>query len=216
MNSDSRQPRLGIDIGRVIIDGPAHPGGGDTAFFQGDEATMLATPEMAGSVAAISRLVDLFAGRVWLVSKCGPRVQARTRRWLAAHDFYRRTGLRQENVRFCLTHADKRVHCEELGLTHFVDDHPAVHSAIRGFVEHQYFFGPLPEPMPGYGIRARNWAEAEALIKSSLAARSQAVVPSSELAAHDVQADPAAVGVLEGARDGSDDGEAQPLVDLDG
>ena len=30
------EPRLGIDIGRVIIDGPAHPGG-DTAFFSGDE-----------------------------------------------------------------------------------------------------------------------------------------------------------------------------------
>jgi hypothetical protein len=64
MNSDSRQPRLGIDIGRLIIEGPAHPGGGDSAFFQGDEVTMLATPVMAGWVAAISRLVDLFAGRV--------------------------------------------------------------------------------------------------------------------------------------------------------
>ncbi len=145
MSSDSRQARVGIDIGRVIIEGPAHPGGGNTAFFQGDEATMLATPDMAGSVAAISRLVDLFA--------------------------------------------DKRVHCEELGLTHFVDDHPAVH---------------------------RNWADAEVLIKASLAARSQAAAPTSELAVHDVQADPAAVGVLEGTGDGSDDGEAQPLVDLDG
>jgi hypothetical protein len=40
-----RLPRLGIDIGRVIIDGSSHPEGGDAAFFQGDEATMLATPE---------------------------------------------------------------------------------------------------------------------------------------------------------------------------
>jgi hypothetical protein len=46
--STMREPRLGIDIGRVIINGPAHPGGGDTAFFSGDEATMLATPEIDG------------------------------------------------------------------------------------------------------------------------------------------------------------------------
>jgi hypothetical protein len=169
------EPRLGVDIGRVIIDGPAHPGGGDTAFFEGDEATMLATPEMAGSFAAIARLVGLFAGRVWLVSKCGPRVQERTLRWLAAHDFYRRTGLWRGNVRFCLTHADKRSHCQELGLTHFVDDHPAVHSAIRGLVAHQYFFGTQAQPVPGYGIRATDWAEAEALITASLAATSPLV-----------------------------------------
>jgi hypothetical protein len=34
-----REPGLGIDIGKVIINGPAHPGGGDTAFFSGDEET---------------------------------------------------------------------------------------------------------------------------------------------------------------------------------
>jgi len=169
-SSARRQPRLGIDIGRVIIDGPAHRAGGDTAFFEGDEAAMLATPEMAGSVAAIERLVDLFAVRVWLVSKCGPRVQARTLRWLAGHDFYRRTGLPAANVRFCLTRPDKRIHCEQLDLTHFVDDHPEVHTAIRGWVDHQYFFGPQRWPVPGYGTHARNWPETEALIRASLGA----------------------------------------------
>ena len=139
---EARQPRLGIDIGRVIIDGSAHPGGGDTAFFSGDEATMLATPEMAGAVAAIARLGELFGGRVWLVSKCGPRVQARTLRWLEAHDFHGRTGVPRGHVRFCRARADKRGHCEDLRLTHFVDDHPEVHEAIRGTVERQYFFGP--------------------------------------------------------------------------
>jgi hypothetical protein len=92
-----REPRLGI--GRVIIDGSAHPSGGDTAFFQGDEATMLATPEMDGAVAAIGRLMEPFGGRVWLISKCGPRVQARTIGWLEGHDFYRRTALPPEHVR---------------------------------------------------------------------------------------------------------------------
>lgn len=135
-------PRLGIDIGRVIINGPAHPVGGDTAFFEGDEATMLATPEMDGAIPAIARLVTLFAGRVWLISKCGPRVQDRTMRWLDAHEFYQRTGLPPGHVRFCRTRPDKRPHCQQLGLTHFIDDHPEVHAAIHGTVDHQYFFGP--------------------------------------------------------------------------
>ena len=190
-SSAGRQPRLGIDIGRVIIDGQAHPGGGDTAFFEGDEAALLATPEMAGSVAAIERLVSLFAAEVWLVSKCGPRVQARTLRWLAGHDFYRRTGLSAVNVRFCLTRPDKRTHCEQLGLTHFVDDHPEVHAAIRGCVEHQYFFGPQREPVPGYGIHVRDWPETEALIRASLGARSLGTGPLSGEQGQPGQARPA-------------------------
>lgn len=164
----SREPRLGIDIGRVIINGPAHPGGGDTAFFQGDEPTMLATPEMDGAVATIARLVTIFDGQVWLISKCGPRVQVRTLRWLDGHDFYGRTGLPPENVRFCRARADKRVHCEELALTHFVDDRPDVHAAIRGTVDHQYFFGPQDDPVPAFGISAPTWAAVEAHIANSL------------------------------------------------
>jgi hypothetical protein len=162
-------PRLGIDIGRVIIDGSSHPKGGDTAFFQGDEQTMLATPEMPGAVEVIARLTARFQGRVWLVSKCGPRVQARTQRWLDAHDFYRRTGVPRRHVRFCRARADKRRHCEELGLTHFVDDRPEVHVAIRGAVAHQYFFGPQPRPVPGYGEHTPTWADVERHIARTLA-----------------------------------------------
>jgi hypothetical protein len=166
--SRTRQPRLGIDIGRVIIDGAAHPAGGDTAFFAGDEAAALATPEMAGAVPAIARLVARFEGRVWLVSKCGPRIQARTLGWLGAHDFYRRTGLPPGNVVFCRTRPDKRVHCERLALTHFVDDHPEVHAAIRGAVEHQYAFGPQRRPVPGYARPAPTWSDVERLVRRTL------------------------------------------------
>ena len=165
-----REPRLGIDIGRVIIDGPSHPGG-DTAFFSGDEAVMLATPEMAGCGPAIARLAGLFSRRVWLVSKCGPRVQARTMRWLDAHDFYERAGLPRGHVRFCRARADKRAICEDLGLTHFIDDHPEVHAAIRGAVEWQCFFGAQRAPVPSYGIHAATWADAERLVAGSLAIR---------------------------------------------
>ena len=165
--STHRLPRLGIDIGRVIIDGPAHPGAGDTAFFAGDEATMLATPEVDGAVESVARLVVRFERRVWLISKCGPRIQARTERWLAAHEFFGRTRVPDDHLRFCRFRADKRDHCVELGITHFVDDHPEVHAAIRGVVEYQYFFGPQREPVPAYGHHAPTWADVERLIEQS-------------------------------------------------
>jgi tRNA(Leu) C34 or U34 (ribose-2'-O)-methylase TrmL len=166
---EPRPPRLGIDIGRVIIDGSSHPHGGDTAFFDGDEATMLATPEMAGAVASIQRLVAAFGGQVWLVSKCGPRVQARTLRWLAGHDFTARTGLPADQVRFCRARPDKRRHCQELALTHFVDDRLDVHEAIHGTVDHQYLFGPHTGPLPRYVRHTPTWADAEHLILATLA-----------------------------------------------
>lgn len=165
----SGPPRLGIDIGRVIIDGSAHPGGGDTAFFTGDEATLVATPAMPGAIETIARLVDAFEGRVWLVSKCGPRVQERSLVWLRGNDFHARTGVPAGQVRFCRRRPDKRFHCEDLGLTHFVDDHPEVHSAIRGAVDHQYLFGPQRRSIPPYVQHTPTWADVERLVLATLA-----------------------------------------------
>jgi hypothetical protein len=163
-----REPRLGIDIGRVIINGEAHPDGGDTAFFQGDEATMLATPEVPDAVFSIAILVRAFGGRVWLVSKCGPRTQERTLRWLQAHDFYHRTGIDPAHLRFCRERAEKRGHCEELDITHFVDDRVEVHEAIHGVVDHQYLFGPQPGPVPPFTTHVLTWPQARAQIEATL------------------------------------------------
>ena len=164
----TRQPRLGIDIGRVIIDGSSHPAGGDTAFFSGDEGVMLATPEMPGAFAAIARLASAFDGRVWLVSKCGPRVQQRSLRWLTAHDFTGRTGVPMDQIRFCLARPEKRRHCEELDLTHFVDDRPDVHTAIRGTVDHQYLFGPQSRRIPNFVVPVNDWSQTEDRIEATL------------------------------------------------
>jgi hypothetical protein len=128
---------------------------------------MLATPEMAGCAAAVARLTELFAGRVRLVSKCGPRIQARTLRWLDAHDFRARAGVPREQVRFCRQRREKRGHYEELRLTHFIDDHPDVHAAIRGAVEFQFFFGPQRAPVPPYGIHVLTWAEARTAVTAA-------------------------------------------------
>jgi hypothetical protein len=55
-----------------------------------------------------------------------------------------------------------------LALTHFVDDHPEVHAAIRGAVEHQYAFGPQRRPVPGHVRHARTWPEVERLVAGTL------------------------------------------------
>ncbi|MEV0563553.1 hypothetical protein [Dactylosporangium sp. NPDC050588] len=158
--------RLGVDIGRVIIGGSA-PGGGDTQFFSGDPARMLATPAVPGALEALARLVPRFE-QVWLISKCGERVQRHTRQWLDHHAFAARTGIPREHLRFCLRRPEKAVHCAELGITHFVDDKLDVHEALRGIVPHRFLFGPQPAPAPPWLHHTEAWAAAEAAILRSL------------------------------------------------
>lgn len=158
--------RLGVDIGRVIIGGGA-PGGSDTQFFSGDTAKMLATPAVPGAFEALARLAPRFE-QVWLVSKCGERVQRHTRQWLEHHDFTARTGIPREHLRFCLKRPDKAVHCAGLGITHFVDDKLDVHQALRGIVAHRYLFGPQPTPVPAWVQHTLTWPVAETAILHSL------------------------------------------------
>ena len=159
--------RLGVDIGRVIIDGGG-PGGADTQFFSGDTARMLATPAVPEGFSTLVRLVPLFE-EVWLVSKCGERVQRRTRQWLDHHDFAARTGIPRDHVRFCLRRPDKAIHCAELGITHFIDDKPDVHAALRGIVAHRYLFGPQRAPAPAGVVPTRTWPEVESRLTGRFA-----------------------------------------------
>ena len=62
---------------------------------------MLETPVMHGAIDALGRLVSTFEGRVWVISKCGPKVQDRTERWLAHHRFFEVTGITPDHIRFC-------------------------------------------------------------------------------------------------------------------
>ncbi|WP_327000020.1 hypothetical protein OHA72_33435 [Dactylosporangium sp. NBC_01737] len=159
--------RLGVDIGRVIIGGGIVPGSSDTQFFSGDTARMLATPAVPGAFEALARLVPRFE-QVWLVSKCGERVQRHTRQWLDHHDFVARTGIPREHIRFCLKRPDKAVHCAQLGITHFIDDKLDVHQALRGVVAHRYLFGVQPAPAPAWVQHTETWPAAEAAILHSL------------------------------------------------
>jgi len=161
-------PRLGIDIGRVIIDGASHPSGDDTAFFTGSITNALRTPAVPGTLDVLPRLVRRFGGRAWLVSKCGERVQERTRRWLEHHRLLERTGIPADHVRFCRQRPEKAGICAQLGITHFIDDRRDVHQALRGLVPHLYLFGPQPARPPGWLHHVTTWAEAEAAVLADL------------------------------------------------
>jgi hypothetical protein len=106
-------------------------------------------------------LVARFGGQVWVISKCGERIQDRTLRWLDHNDFFPRTGIAPGNVRFCRRRADKAGHCADLGITHMVDDRLDVHVALRGLVPYLYLFGPQNAPAPRWVQHVRTWAELE-------------------------------------------------------
>jgi hypothetical protein len=157
--------RLGIDIGGVII----QPSDEDphTSFFGGN---FLATPAMPGVFEAIGRLAGSgFGEHVYLVSKCGEQTERHIRRWLDHHEFYARTGVCPEHVRFCRTRPAKAPIAEELGLTHFVDDRLEVLGYLTT-VAHRYLFRPREAELRSYagqlaGVhRVESWPELAALL----------------------------------------------------
>jgi hypothetical protein len=164
------QPILGLDIGRVIIGAADASGRADTSFLSGSDDAALSTPASEGAFDAIAELTRAFSGRVWLVSKCGPRIQQLTRRWLQLQSFYERTGVRQDRVRFCLKRPEKRDHCVAIGATHFVDDRLDVLEHLAGLVPRLYWFGHQTgtPSAPGWAQPVRDWSAARHLILSQL------------------------------------------------
>jgi hypothetical protein len=150
--------KLGIDVGRVLI----APGDGsrpDTSFIGGSLEDALSTPPYEGMFDVVPALANRFDGRVWIVSKCGRRIQERTLQWFERHRFFERTGIDRRNVRFCLQRPEKALHCRELGITHFIDDRTDVLDAMLGVVPNRYLFGPQRTAVPR-GIRhLGTWAE---------------------------------------------------------
>jgi hypothetical protein len=163
-------PALGVDFGRVIQGAPGPDGTADTVFLTGGLDEALRSPATEGVFETLPRLVELFGGRVWIISKCGERIQRRTAEWLDFHDFYLRTGVPRTHLRFCRKRADKAIHCRELGITHMIDDRVDVHRAIRELVPYRYLFGPQPTPAPEWVRPVLTWADAEAAITADTAA----------------------------------------------
>jgi len=166
-------PVLGIDIGRVIIGAADSSGAADTSFISGSEEAALTTPATPGALDAIAELTRAFAGRVWLVSKCGPRIQQLTLRWLSRWSFFERTGVSRDHVRFCLKRPEKRDHCLAIGATHFIDDRLDVLEHLVGAVPHLYWFGYQrgASTAPPWAEAVRDWAETQRAVLSQFRER---------------------------------------------
>ena len=154
------QEGIGIDVGGVIMDRANDDT--DTSFFSDN---YLRTTTAPGAIEAIARLVaERFKDRSFVVSKCGARIEAKTRSWMAHHRFHERTGIPPERLRFCRTREEKGPICAELGLTHFVDDRLEVLGYLAT-VPHRYLFNPGEAEVERHRIhlprvrRVRAWDE---------------------------------------------------------
>ncbi len=147
---------LGIDFGKVIM-GAIQGGQADTSFLGGSLAAAMETPPGDQAFPCIAQLVDQFSGKVWIVSKCGPSVERKTRAWLEHWDFYKATGLHPEHLRFCRERHEKAGICKELGIQHFVDDRLDVLAPMRGLVQGLYLFGEQSETAPDWVTAVPNW-----------------------------------------------------------
>ena len=156
-----RMETIGIDIGRVLIAGD----GPDTSFLGHDEARAMRAPAIPHAFESVARLVQLFEGRAWLVSKCGANIEARSRRWLELHKFYDATGLDRSKLRFCRKRPEKALIARELGLTVFVDDRFDVILSMQGIVPVRIHFGVTTTDVAG-AIAAPTWPAAEAAIRA--------------------------------------------------
>lgn len=116
---------LGVDIGGVIIE---RQGDGDTSFFS---ENFLATPPVKCAFDTIRLLREkMFGDQIFLVSKCGVRIQEKTREWLQRYNFFEATGVPFDNVHFCLTRPEKAPICEKLRVSAFIDDREDVLSHL--------------------------------------------------------------------------------------
>ena len=154
---------LGVDIGGVIIDKMNDKT--DTSFFSRNYLQTTATPHSFRVLAKLS--VGRFGKNIHLVSKAGEDTQARTREWLAYHKFFEKTGIPESNLHFCLERHEKRPICEQLKVTHFIDDRMKVLSHLINLVPNLYLFNASTVEITQFKSilrkvkRVDNWLECE-------------------------------------------------------
>ncbi len=134
--------KLGVDVGGVIIDAVRNDNT-DTSFLSDNYLTTTAVPDAFNSLRHL--VGSRFHENVFVVSKCGPVVEDKTRRWFTHHHFHERTGILEGHIRFCRKRPDKEPICKSIGITHFVDDRIDVLLYLSGTVPHLYLFNPEPQ-----------------------------------------------------------------------
>lgn len=135
--------KFGVDVGGVLIGRDNNAA--DTSFFG---PNYLLTPQVPHAFESIKQLRKADFD-VYLVSKCGSSIESKTLNWLDHHNFYDLTGVNRNQVRFCRQRAEKAGICDQLGLTHFIDDRLEVLSYLIN-VEHLFLINADPKEVRRY------------------------------------------------------------------
>lgn len=121
MNSSNLEIKIGIDIGGVIISQDTDE---PDLFFTED---FLRAKPFPNCFETIKRLIEKFGKEnVFIISKCGEKVQKKSRQWLDYNHFFSITGFVPEHIHFCLERYEKAGIAQTLHLTHFIDDRYSV------------------------------------------------------------------------------------------
>jgi len=134
--------RIGIDIGRVIIDGNREDMLRPVTGVRRSES-FFGIPAVPGAFRTIERLVKRFGTEnIHLVSTCSQTNEKKVRMWFIDRGFYKATGVLQDHVIFCRTFEAKAKIAESLRLTHFIDDRPDVLDWMKKVVRVRILFRP--------------------------------------------------------------------------
>jgi hypothetical protein len=131
--------RIGIDIGGVII---AQDTDEPDLFFSDD---FLRAKPFPNCFETIKILIEKFGSEnVFIISKCGEKVQRKSREWLEYNQFFLMTGFVPEHIHFCLERYEKAGIAQTLHLTHLIDDRYTVlkHLLSLKQVERLILFSP--------------------------------------------------------------------------
>lgn len=132
--------RLGIDIGRVLIQG----GNEDGDFFS---ETYIHVPPVEDAIPSIAQIVkELGSQNVFLVSKCSESIQRKTLMWLEAQNFFKTTHMYRHQVLFCRDRKAKAEVVQEHTIDTFIDDRFAVLKHML-FLKGLYLFAPTPKEL---------------------------------------------------------------------
>ncbi len=165
--------RCGIDIGRVILAEATDKS--DSLFSRENYHNASFNP---GAFEAMRLIVDMVGeSSVFLVSKCSPIIQDRTSEVLRNNNFFKTTGVSEDNVYFCEKRSQKAEIAHRLNLTHFVDDRLGVLHSMPDSVEYRFLFSAdYNQPFPYEVMRSkstiypvRGWQSAVLAIEQSIA-----------------------------------------------
>lgn len=128
---------FGIDVGGVLID-RVKGDDSDTSMFSD---RYLETPEVPDAIDTLAKLgAGRWKGNLFIVSKAGNRMRAKTMEWLGHRKFWERTGMLPEQAFFTYTRQEKAPIAKQLGLTHFVDDRLEILASLGGICKNLYLF----------------------------------------------------------------------------